>query len=105
MKRKLVDGVVDAELISRIDPDADLDADGVLREWEIEWFKNQLDVAVDTDSGVVLQFRDSGIEVPREEVRVNTASVPAPVCESEKCLEERAPGAAHVLISVAFERP
>ncbi len=105
MKRKLLDGVVDAELVSRIDPDADLDGDGTLGEWEIEWFKNQIDVAVDTDSSVVLQVRDVGrVELPREDLRVDTASVPAPVCESEKCLEDRGAGGAHVLIGVAFER-
>ena len=77
-----------------------------LGEWEIEWFKNQVDVAVDGEQGVVLHYRQSGrLELPPDRLRVDTASVAGPVCEAGKCLEDAAARAPRLLIDVAFERP
>jgi hypothetical protein len=104
MKRKLIDGVVDAELISRIDPNADLDGDGVLSDWEIEFFKDQVDIAVvGTDSGLVLQHQTNRVPVERGNLRLESASVSAPVCESERCVDDAAAGDARLLINVDFE--
>lgn len=103
MKRKLLDGVVDAELVSRVDPAADLDGDGVLGDWEIEWFKNQLEIDLGPGAGVVLHHRGSRQEVRPDRLHVGTASVAAPVCEPGKCVEDQSSGQAQLLIDVAFE--
>ena len=104
MKRKLLDGMVDAELISQLDPDADLDGDGILSGWEIEWFKDQVDIAVvGDDAGLVLQRKDSRVPLRRDGVRLQAASVSAPVCDSPRCADDASAGDARLLITVDFD--
>ena len=96
MRQRLLDGVVDAELITRLDPDADLDGDGALSPVEIDSIKSQVELAMAADQGdsVVLHYDGAPISLPEEQVRVNAAAAPARVCRSARCTDASLTGGA-----------
>jgi hypothetical protein len=75
--------------------------DTVINECEIEWFKGQLRITVEDDAAILdSRHHTRRVELRPGRWRVDTASVPGPVCESEKCLEERPAGASHLLTTL-----
>ncbi len=105
MRRRLLDQVVDAEMVSQLDPDADIDGDGVLSDYEIDWAKNQIDVglAADSDAELVLEYPgERAVPVRTGEVRVAAAASPGRVCRSANACGEVSPaGRFPLLIDVS----
>ena len=113
MKRRLLDHVVDAELVSRLDPAADLDGDGLLSAYELDWAKNQIDLGMAGGGGGQLVLELSGgqpVAVPSADIRVSAAEAPAPVCPQSdrpgagpRCGQTAPTGRAPFLIDVTLD--
>lgn len=104
MRQRLLDQVVDAEMVSQLDPEADLDGDGVLSGYEIDWAKNQIDVGLaDRDGELVLEYAgERAVPVDTGEVRVAAAPQTGRVCRAAAGCGEAAPaGRFPLLIDVS----
>ena len=85
MRQRLLDQVVDADMVSQLDPDADLDGDGAISDYEIDWAKNQIDVglAAEPDAGLVLEYAgERAVPVRTGEVRVAASAQLGRVCRA-----------------------
>jgi beta-lactamase regulating signal transducer with metallopeptidase domain len=83
MRQRLLDQVVDAEMVSRLDPQADLDGDGVLSDYEVDWAKNQIDVGLAAEDSLVLEYAgERSVPFLSEEVRVASAASSARLCRA-----------------------
>ncbi len=104
MRQRLLDQVVDAEMVSQLDPAADLDGDGVLSGYEVDWAKNQIDVGLaDPDGELVLEYAgERAVPVDTGEVRVAAAPQLGRVCRAATGCGEVAPtGRFPLLIDVS----
>jgi beta-lactamase regulating signal transducer with metallopeptidase domain len=105
MRQRLLDQVVDADMVSQLDPDADLDGDGAISDYEIDWAKNQIDVglAAEPDAGLVLEYAgERAVPVRTGEIRVAAASQPGRVCRAAtSCGEVTPAGRFPLLIDVS----
>jgi beta-lactamase regulating signal transducer with metallopeptidase domain len=104
MRQRLLDQVVDADMVSQLDPAADLDGDGVISGYEIDWAKNQIDVGLaDPDGELVLEYAgERAVPVDTGEVRVAAAPQLGRVCRTATGCGEVAPsGRFPLLIDVS----
>jgi hypothetical protein len=105
MRQRLLDHVVDADLVSQLDPEADLDGDGIISDYEIDWAKNQIDVGLagDADGELVLEYAgERAVPVRIDEVRVATSAQTARVCRAASGCGELTPlGRFPLLIDVS----
>lgn len=104
MRQRLLDQVVDADMVSQLDPEADLDGDGVLSGYEIDWAKNQIDVGLaDPDGELVLEYAgERAVPVDTGEVHVAAAPQLGRVCRAAAGCGEAAPaGRFPLLIDVS----
>ncbi|HEU5056083.1 MAG TPA: M56 family metallopeptidase [Kofleriaceae bacterium] len=95
MRQRLLDQVVDAEMVSQLDPAADLDGDGLISDYEVDWAKNQIDVGLAADSGDALVLEYAGeraLPVKSGEVRVAAAAHSGRVCRANTACGEVATG-------------
>ncbi len=103
MRQRLLDQVVDAEMVSQLDPAADLDGDGILSGYEIDWAKNQIDVGLADADELVLEYAgERAVPVDTGEVRVAAAAQIGRVCRAAAGCGEPAPtGRFPLLIDVS----
>jgi beta-lactamase regulating signal transducer with metallopeptidase domain len=106
MRQRLLDQVVDAEMVSQLDPEADLDGDGVISDYEIDWAKNQIDVGLAGDAAgaeLVLEYAgERAVPVKTGQVRVAAAPQLGRVCRPATGCGEVAPaGRFPLLIDVS----
>jgi beta-lactamase regulating signal transducer with metallopeptidase domain len=105
MKQRLIDHVVDAELVTRLDPAADLDGDGVLSPDELDWVRSQMDVGLAAGAGdqMTLEYAGSrSLPLPQDGVRVAAAPATGPLCRSRaRCGQSASPGQFPLLIDVS----
>jgi len=104
MRQRLLDQVVDADMVSQLDPAADLDGDGVLSDYEIDWAKNQIDVGLAAADGeLVLEYAgERAVPVDTGEVRVAAAAQTGRVCRAAAgCGEPTPSGRFPLLIDVS----
>jgi beta-lactamase regulating signal transducer with metallopeptidase domain len=107
MRRLLLDRVVDAELVSRLDPAADTDGDGALSDVEIDSIKEQFELQMAPDrADVVLHFAGAPVPLPEQQVRVSAAASAARVCRAARCTDASTvappPGRFPLLIDVSL---
>lgn len=91
MVERLIDEVVDDELISRMDPSIDIDGDGWISPDELDIAKRQMDVSV-ADRGLVVEYGMSIAAAVPDEVFVTKADTQAPICRPNSCSAETTPG-------------
>jgi beta-lactamase regulating signal transducer with metallopeptidase domain len=101
MRQRLLDQVVDADMVSQLDPEADLDGDGIISDYEVDWAKNQIDLGLagEADSELVLEYAgERALPVRIGEVRVAAAAHSGQVCRSATACGPVAAGARFPLL-------
>ena len=101
MRQRLLDQVVDADMVSQLDPEADLDGDGVISDYEVDWAKNQIDVGLagKSDGELVLEYAgERALPVLGGAVKVAAAAHSGQVCRSATACGGAAAGARFPLL-------